>query len=629
MPVILRRRHAVGLAVLLAVPAPAALASLPDTLAPESLQRGQRAVVRTVFAGTQVDSFEAEIVGVMPGGRTEGTLVLGRALTDRVIHTGVAQGMSGSPVFVNGRLVGALSSAFSFSRDPLFGITPIGEMLEVWNHPDGPSNGDPSTGPSGVEPAGASAPPRFRELSWEGDEADAVSAEGSDGAGRAESSPSATPFGTPTQLPIPVSCGGLHPALTELATRWLSPMGLTVVPGGRSRPETSAAPVQLEPGSSVAVELLRGDLNFAAIGTLTWRDGDRVLLFGHPFFQSGDVRMPLATAEIATVVASQQLSFKLGQSGREVGAVLQDRRTAVSGRLGVKAHMLPVGIGVRGAGSRPVRFEFESIEDRALAPIVIGLATVNSLLESGGTGGTQTVRWTLTMARKGARPLVLSDVVASDNPVTDVASALSSPLRFLFANPFSRLALDSVDVALAVEPGRQAWTVRSARVIEPVVRPGGEVHVACDLERWRGERVTRVVTLTVPEEAPDGRYPLWVGGGAELARFEAGRLPGRYRVTSLDDAWTRLQVTRPSDALYVALSAKAPEVNADGFDYPELPQSAVSLLANDRSAPDRGRRGDLAWLDERRLPVPGQLRGELTLTVVVDSHGMLGQPTKP
>ena len=164
------------------------------------------------------------------------------------------------------------------------------------------------------------------------------------------------------------------------------------------------------------------------------------------------------------------------------------------------------------------------------------------------------------------------------------------------------------------------------RLLEPTVRPGGTVHVNCELEAWRGGIEHRQLAMTVPEEAPDGSYVLWVGGGAELSRYEATRLPGRYRATSLEDAWQRLPRYRPSSALYGALFARAPELDDGGRDYPELPTFALSLLASDQVVADRGRRGDLAWLDERRLDVNASVRGELQLNVVVQSAGTLAQP---
>lgn len=583
-------------------------------LALDQLHPGQKAVVRTVFRGDSIEEFPAEIVGVMKGGRAEGDMILARATSERLEKTGVAQGMSGSPVYVDGKLIGALSSGWTFAREPLFGITPIGEMLPVLDRASA-ARAAGSAGPSGVELAGPGGV-RFRELRWD-DDPDDGSAPSTRGAAPSRGD---GPLATgPAPLMLPLACSGLSPAALEPVRRWLAPLGLAVVPGGRAA-AGGPPPDALRPGAAVAVDVLRGDVEMSAIGTLTYRDGDRVLLFGHPFFQSGDVRLPLSTAEIATVVSNQASSFKLGMRGREAGVVTQDRRAAVAGTIGGVARMLPVRVTVAGPGGRSQDFRFEAVEDRALAPSLVGAATLNSVLESGGTGGNQTLRWTLTVHRPLAAPLVLTDLVAGDSPPAEVMGGIATPLRFLFNNPFARLPLDSVAVAVEVRPGRELWTLRNARVLDAAVRPGSRVRVQCELERWRGGRETRSLTVAVPEEVPDGRYVLWLGGGAELSRYEAAKLPARYRPVSLDDAWRRLASTRPSDALYAALFARAPEVTSDGRDYPELPLSALALLSSDQAAGDLTRRGDAARLDEVRHPLDGLTRGELLLSITVDSR---------
>jgi len=592
-----------SLLLLLALPVGAAVPAGVPTLAQDQLQVGQKAVVKTVFAGNRVESFDAEIVGVLKGGKTEGDIILARATSERVIKTGVAQGMSGSPVYVDGRLIGALSSGWSFSREPLFGVTPISEMLAVLDLPHGPVA--PGTaGPSGIDRIGAT---RFGEFRWEDDPAPGAAAEAA-----------VAPATAPAPLGIPLTCGGLNPVALAEARRLFEPLGLVVTPGGGARDGGPPAD-SLRPGAAVAVDVMTGDLQLSAIGTLTWREGDRVLIFGHPLFQSGDVRLPLSTAEIATIVASDLSSFKLGVRGRAVGTLTQDRRAAMSGTIGAAPGLLPVSVEIGGAARPAQRFHFASIEDRAMAPQLVALASLNSLLESGGVGGNQTLRWTLRLARHGAPPLTVSDVVAGEAPSSDLAGAVSAPLRFLFNNPFEPLELDSIDVAIEALPGREQWTLRSARVLDAAVKPGGTLRIECDVERWHGGHTIVPIRVTVPEEAPDGRYVLWLGGGPELSRYEAARLPGRYRPTSLEDAWRRIGAARTSDGLYAALYASAPEVTREGRDYPELPISALALLAGDQAAGDAGRRGDAARLDERRVPFAGPLRGELLLSVQVDA----------
>ena len=584
------------------------------TLGVSELSPGQKAIVRTVFQGSQIEEFEAVIVGVLHNGRADGDLILGRATSERVKLLGIAQGMSGSPVYVEGKLIGALSSGWQFSREPIFGITPIGEMLALLDHPSVEATGV-SGGPSGAEVPGMSSDMRFGEFHWDQEPPPGDMA-------RSGTSTAVTPRATgPEALSLPLACAGLDGASLDFARGLLGPLKLTAVPSGRAPARAPGASVPtIEPGSALAVDLLRGDLEFSAIGTVTWVQDGRVLAFGHPFFQSGDVRLPFSSAEIATIVASDAISFKLGMRGETVGAIQQDRRAGIAGRLGASPDMLPFSVAIGPSGTPHRVYRFETIEDRNLAPTLIAIASLNSVLESGGTGGNQSLRWQVTLHRKGAPPLVVSDVATGEGPTTEFANGVLAPLRFLFANPFGRLKLDSVSVRVERESGRAQWTLRNARVLDARVRPGGRVRIACDLERWRGERVTREIEMTMPAEAPDGRYTLWLGGGAELMRYEAQRLPGRFRPLSLDDAWRRLAQARPSDALYASLFARASEVSSDGRDYPELPGSALPLLADPRSGGERVRRGELAKLDERRFPLDAQMRGEIMIPIEVDTQ---------
>ncbi len=593
---------------LAASPRPAGAAPSVPTLDIDALRPGQTAVVRTVFEGAKIDTFSAEILGVLHSGRADGDMIVARALSERVVRSGVAAGMSGSPVYVDGRLIGALSSGWQFSKEPVFGITPIQEMLAVLDLPDAPP-GEPSNGPAGVELGRGGPAPRFREFHWDDDDA------------AADPPVATTPeplSGRPLRLPIPLVCNGLDPAALDALALTVAPLGFTAVPGGRAVGAGPSADA-LVPGAAVAVDVMRGDLQLSAIGTVTYRDGDRILIFGHPFFQAGEVSLPLSTAEIVTVIPSLGSSFKLGVRGQPAGVATQDRRPAVAGRVGGSARLMPLRVTVSGPRRPRQTFRFESIEDRFIAPGLIGAAAGNSLLESGGASGAQTLRWTLRLYRAGAVPLVISDVAAGDAPPSDFAGGVVSPLRFVLNNPFARVTLDSVTVDVVVDPVREQWALRSARLLSASVRPGGTARVRAELERWRGGTEVRTLDVAVPEETPDGHYLLFIGGATEYTRYESTRLPAHFQPTSLDDAWRRLQASRGSDGLYAALLARAPEVTSDGRDYPDLPLSALTVLASPLSAGERGRRGELAMLGEQRDALPGVVRGQLLLDVNVDS----------
>jgi hypothetical protein len=268
-------------------------------------------------------------------------------------------------------------------------------------------------------------------------------------------------------------------------------------------------------------------------------------------------------------------------------------------------------------GGRTQRFAFEVVEDRVLMPQLIGTAAMNSVMESGGSGLSQSVAWSLEAWRQG-RVLRLGDRIAGESPLAEMIGAVSGPLRFLAANPYERCRFDSLRIRLEVVQGREQYTLRAARIAPAAVRPGGSIRVSAELERWRGERRTLDVDVHVPEEFPDGRYTLFLGGGPEYDRAVAQRLPWRYRPVSLEDAWERLGSFHRSDALHAALWARAPEVSSDGEDYPELPISALAVMASPESAGDRARRADWALFEGPVTPAPGVLRGELTLEIVVD-----------
>jgi hypothetical protein len=304
--------------------------------------------------------------------------------------------------------------------------------------------------------------------------------------------------------------------------------------------------------------------------------------------------------------------------GRTVGTLLEDRRTAIAGRIGPLPRLLPLTVEVRGVRPEAQRFHFESVEDRTLAPQLVGVAALNAALESGGTGVNQTARWRMSLRAPGRPPLVLTDRVAGDGLLNDLLTQVISPLAFLFNNPYERLHLDSVQVEVEFAPGRDLRTLRVARLDRPVVKPGGEVVVRVELERYRGGSEVREIRLPVPAEIGEGDAVVWVGGGPELSRFEAQRLPGRYRVGSLDEAWRRMAAARTSDGIYAVLVVPAAEVSSGGWDFPELPASAQAVMAAPPLRGEVSRAGRVALLSEREDRVGGVVRGETQLPLRVD-----------
>ena len=557
----------------------------------DELKPGQRAVCRTVFSGRRIEEFELEIVGVVTGGKADGDMILARAQGPRLAHDGIAAGMSGSPIFVDGRLAGALAFSWPFSRDALCGITPIAEMLDVMNQPDGPPAGDFASGPALTVPTGIREAPGLERLR------------------------------------TPLMAGGLSPEARAWLAPWAEEHGFLLASGGMGRvaapsgarssmsaADRAAARAALMPGAAIAVDLLRGDMNLSAIGTLTWRDGDRVVAFGHPFFQTGTVAYPLALADITTIVASDLNSFKMGAPAEQVGAITQDRRAAVAGAIGDVPRMLPLTVHVTGlAGNETYRYEI--LRQRQLAPVLAGLGVVGALTARGGGAPEATWRWRARLSARGTEPLVIED--AATGNLTSAGTQLATPLQLLLNNPFAAYDADSLVFDLDVVSGLSRAQLVSASVEPRTLRPGGTAHVSAELRDYRGSSSFVHFDVPVPEAQPEGRLVIALAGGTELDRQETPRLPGRHRANSLPELLQRLAERRRGDRLYAILYGPAFEATFDGEPHPELPGFAQRLLASDRANRPTEPFGNLALLAQDQRAIGEPVEGLLTLALDV------------
>jgi hypothetical protein len=547
----------------------------------DEIHAGQHAVGRTVFVGRKIEEFELEIVGVVKGGKADGDMILARAIGPRLEHDGIAAGMSGSPIYIDGRLAGALAFGWPFTRDPLCGITPIAEMLDVMGEPDGTPAGD--FGARGITPPGG-----FERLR------------------------------------TPLVAGGLTPAARAMLQPWADAQGFVLEEGGvsagagrgafASAPSDAAGRAAIVPGASISVDLMRGDMNLSAIGTLTWRDGDRVAAFGHPFFQAGDVSFPLGLADITTIVASDLNSFKLGTPGEQLGTITQDRRAAIAGQVGAVPSMLPFTVRMHGPEGDDT-YRLWMVRHRQFAPLLAATGVVGALTARGGALAEATWRWRATLSLQGGKVVTLEDVTAGN--IAGAGSLYASIMSLLLDNPFAPLSADSLALDIELRPGIARTQVQSVRVEPRVVRPGDPVHVTAELRDYRGATHFEHFDLVVPLNAPEGRAAIAIGGGPELDKQEASRLPGRFRVNSLADLYARIADRRRDDHLYAALYAPGLETTSDGESHPDLPVFAQRLLASDRVVDPTDPLGSLSRYAQASKDLAEPVDGILSIAIEV------------
>lgn len=489
-----RRSIIVVLVATLVAPLPAGAA--PSWMPVADVRPGMRGVARTVVAGTRVESFDVEILEVVPGAGPAGDLILIRASGPLIARTGgIAAGMSGSPVYVNSRLVGAIGFGWAFADHSLGLVTPIETMLRALP----PARGERRALAIPVQAAG-------RRI-------DGVTVASTLSAARAaEAASPRVAAMMPLARPLLMSAMGSRAA--DLLSAELGPLGVSPIQGAAGA-STNVRP-DLIPGSAIGVQLVRGDLNIVSIGTLTYRDGDRVLAFGHPFLNRGNTRYLLTAATIHGVVPSESFPFKIGSAGAPVGIVIEDRRSAIAGRLGV----LPLVVGVRtkvtdADRGRSMMLTTQVLRDSTLGPVLTlasALETIDRALDRVGEG---TARVRITMRAQGLDGALVRENVFYHPRDIGAAAMLELPeaLRLLFANEFVQTSPVDVAIDVEVRQRRQTAALTEAELERPRVRAGETITVRIALRPFQGPAETRLTEIAVPDGFPVGQATILIRAG--------------------------------------------------------------------------------------------------------------------
>ncbi len=584
------------LAIVLGMLAVAVPATSTDIFPVKDLSPGMKGYTLSDLGdGRGVQRFDVEIVGVLQSYAPKQDLVLARVLSEAIEKTGIIAGMSGSPVYVDGRLVGALAYGWPFSREPICGITPIQSMLDIRKAPAAPP----------VPIGGAAPAAQFLSTFSNRDFADGVAALLSPLRGDAVSS-------GPVPLPLPVSFSGGNPA-GGFFGRVAEAAGWMVAPSGASAPAAAAgaatdASSRLEPGSAVAAVLLSGDMVLSATGTVTWVDGNSILAFGHPFLSMGPVDMPMARAEVLTVLPSLYRSFKFSTTGPVLGSVSQDRSTGILGSFGKPPTMVPVTIRMTSEDVPTQTFKFEVVHNAMLTPILVALATDNVLTTLEKRAGERTIVWKSAIATDD-RTVRWDSVFSGLTAREEAVGSLALLTNYLMANEFHDLSIRGVEIEIVHSDRLQSARIVHVEAQKERVRPGDTVPIWIDLEDFRGGPRRVVMTARVPEDAPPGPLTVFVGDGNAATAYDLALYPPDPH--SLDQVLDFISRMRPANTLNLLAYRAAPGAVVNGEPLAALPPTRAALL-KDRGpgdgTPDLGYLRLQAESVEQPVPVTGSAR---------------------
>jgi hypothetical protein len=534
----------------------------------------------TTYKGTEIEKFGLEVLSVVRNIAPGRDTILVQGTDERFIHTGPVWGCSGSPVYIDGRLAGALAFAASFSKDPLYGVTPIKEMLRVGQVSPSQQNAKQMAGTSDHLKGGREAafgfdfsrPIDFAEINRQ-ITTSCVSGKNIQGG---------LAF-----LPCPLITSGLPAEVCEQLNASVEPFGFVAVPGiaGGGTPNAVKSvwqpdDVQLAPGACLAVPLVTGDITMTAIGTVTEVVGNKVYGFGHGLLSHGVIDLPMATAQVHTVVSSVMRSFKVASTVEIVGALTMDESAAVCGQIGAKAKMIPLVITVDRYNDTEKRvYNCRVANNRLLTPLVLRSAVAGATLMLGSLPPDHTVAYKVIIGVEGTAPITFENVstgIGLDEMLEEGAGSIA----ILLNNPYKKVDIKSIDFDVRIVPKNISSRIWSVDLSDSRVKAGQELDVTVVVESFLAEKKKYQCSLKIPRELAPGKYDLIVCGGYGYQEFLMKAAPYKFVPQSLQtlvEAMNNL-LTIGRDKLYCLLVLPPGGIALEKAELPDLPATKILLL---------------------------------------------------
>jgi hypothetical protein len=539
-----------------------------------SVKPGLHGVGKTVFHGATVEDFHVEILGVLEKVGPQQSIILARLSGEQVDQYGVFAGMSGSPVYIDGKLVGAVAYAFTFATAPIAGITPIQEMVDVFKeHPGIPIRLTRRSTPASLYDIDS-----LRQVpdGWRTAELDpGLAFPSMHGMGRLQ----------PIQMPLNLS-GFSRSALGPFSGT-LNALNFMPAFGGAAAAGDEWRNAPLVPGSTVAVQLVRGDMEVSASGTVTHINGDRIYAFGHPFLSVGYTDLPLAKAAVLGVVPTLMVSQKLSATLEPVGAIRQDRSTGILGMKGETPRMIPVNLRLATSRGESRDFRYEVVTDSFLTPFLVAFTVQNSIVSSERSIGGQTLRLKCRIALKGFPEVTFENSVSnllSSSAIAGVAAA--APVDFLLASGFDDIVMERIDVEIAAfESTREAVLDKVWQDVAEA-RPGEEVGITVFLRKPNGDVTSEKYPVRIPDGMTPGPLKIMVGDGITITRQDARTETAEFIPRNVGQLVRAINNLKKNDRLYIRLFREQQGAVIGGQGLPGLPPSLLALYDSKKTSGD-------------------------------------------
>ncbi len=553
---------------------------------------GMQGYAYTIFAGDQVEKFDLEVLGVMPNflGPKQ-SIILVQLKGQKVEHTGVVAGMSGSPVYFNGKLAGALSLKLgAFTKEPIGGVTPIEDIIHA--QPQSSAQSVPSDAPAPQLPLPHDAAAR-----------------------------TGLPSGSALEpIETPLVFSGYQPEALRQFAGQLQSYGFVAAQGGTAAAKPDDG--HLAPGDMAGMVLVQGDTSISSACTVTAVRANQVYLCGHPFLSLGDVQFPMARTEVVTTLSSELASTKIINVGGSIGTITGDRLTAVTGKLGAPPPMIPIDLTLSVGGTEK-KLHFEMVNHPKLTPLLVGLTIFNGLTQNSLYGEGTTLHLSGEVLVHGHAPVQIENTFAPGDSFSPdglpIAIAMQNVFMRLFTNTHEAPVFDRIALRVESAPGRQSFSIESAWLEKGEAAPGETLRVRVLLRPYRGAARVEETTVRVPDQASRGTtLRVLVTDGDMLNRASRGFSFGGAggSTAGLDQLIALLNRERRNDRLYVGLFAPTPTILWDDKELPNVPLSEINVI-DGRPTPGTVQILRESLASESSIPLGGPVSGVISLNLQI------------
>ena len=572
----------------------------------DQVRAGMTGKGRSVFQGSTQEEFDVEILGVLRNDASVGpkkSMILARLRSERLDREGVAQGMSGSPVYIDGKIVGAVAYSFPFSTAPIAGITPIEEMLAIENKETSRS---------------LYSDPRPIQKYMTLEELFSIHAHVFDGM-----EPAVYEGQSLVPMKMPLVFSGFSPLAFEKNKGYFSRLGFLPVSSSfhtRSQEEISLPQPGLKPGDAVGVQFITGDLNMGATGTVTYVEGNKVLAFGHPMYNLGSVDFAMAKADVIGVLPSLNVSQKLAVSTIQVGRFVQDRASGVLGELGSPPRMIPVNIELLHSETDIKTYKLNVADDKLLTPFLLNTAVTSLMLAEERSTADLSLEFMGTIYLENGMSIQMEDLFSGtfDSAIGSCVNMITSVAFFLTNNEFTDLAIHRVDLKIAATEDVRMSYLEKVLLDKYDVSPGELIQIKIFIRNFRGGGHVQEGVIPAPALPPGSEFYLIVSDTLSLQQFERAQYQSAgFIPRSLDQMVRMLGNLRKNNRIYIKIVAEKPGLFLKGEEMPNLPPSMKSMFASPRAASSAPTDLTRSTLFQIQVRVPSVFQGATIIPVKI------------